>query len=404
MNVLFMMFAFPNMNNSFNMFTSLVEEFHKNNHKVFVVAPAYNNSISGINIEKDITILRIKTLPVKNIHHYLKGLANILLPYQFGIAIKNNFKNEKFDLVIIPTPPITLVDLAVKIKRKHNSLLYLMLRDIFPQNAVDMGFIKKGSLIYKYFRKKEKKLYENADLIGCMSQGNISYLKKNNKIRNESKLHILRNLQMKYDLNTNIEISVKKKYGLENKFIAVFGGNIGKPQQIENIIALAEYCKKYEDVIFLILGEGVQKQSLDRIICKRNLTNVITKNTIPKSDYQNLIRECDIGLISLHENFTIPNIPSKTLDYFNVGIPVLASIDKATDYGEILDESGAGLWSYAQDSKKFKENFDKLYFNSELRKTIGENGRKYFEKYLIPEIAYETVINQIRLLNNQNVS
>jgi hypothetical protein len=97
----------------------------------------------------------------------------------------------------------------------------------------------------------------------------------------------------------------------------------------------------------------------------------------------------------LHENFTIPNIPSKALDYFNVGIPVLASLDRTTDFGEILDKNHCGLWSYAGDHLHLIRNLIEIYSNRGLKKVLGRNGKSYFLNNLLPENAYLTIIKAI---------
>jgi glycosyltransferase involved in cell wall biosynthesis len=395
MRVLFLMFAFPDMNVSFNMYTALVDQFVNNRHEVFVVAPGNQQRKTEISIEKGISILRVRTLPIKNVGNIRKGIANLLLPYQYDRAINKHFRNKKFDLVVMPTPPLTLVDIATKIKKRDNAFFYCILRDIFPQNAVDLGFIRKGGLIHRYFRQKEHKLYTEADAIGCMSDGNIRYVLDHNKSIPESKPEILHNFQIKYENIQNRKPIDKDSYGLKGKFVVVFGGNMGKPQQLENVIELAKRCLIYPDVLFLLLGEGLVMQRLEKTISERKISNIRILGTIPKHEYQDLVHVCDIGLISLHQNFTIPNIPSKTLDYFNVGLPVLASIDKATDYRNVLDNAKAGLWSYSGDIEAFKNNFDTLYLNPEIRKEMGKAGHKYFEQYLTPDIAYQKIVKHL---------
>jgi glycosyltransferase involved in cell wall biosynthesis len=136
-------------------------------------------------------------------------------------------------------------------------------------------------------------------------------------------------------------------------------------------------------------------KNLQKLAEQQGISNLVIQGTISKNEYQHFLSSCDVGLISLHKDFTIPNIPSKTLDYFNVGIPVLASLDAATDYGMILNNSNSGLWSLAGNHDEFANNFDKLYQNAELRKEMGANGRKYFEQNLTPEIAYQTVFGRV---------
>jgi len=389
------MFAFYDMNKSFNMFTSLVEEFKKNSNDVYVVAPRQDEKATAISREKGIDILRVKTLPLKNVSNWEKGVSNLLLPYQYRKAINKFYPNVKFDLIVLPTPPITLVNLAAFLKKRYRAKIYLMLRDIFPQNAIDLGFMKKDSFVYKYFRKKEKKLYQIADYIGCMSQGNIDYVLCHNPEILSSKMHELKNFQYVYQGFGFDRNFLREKYKLTGKFVLVFGGNMGKPQQLENVLELAIRAMKYPDVLFLLLGEGTMMDRIASKIKELKITNIRIQNKIPKQEYQDLINVCDVGIISLHQDFTIPNIPSKTLDYFNVGLPVLASIDRATDYNTILDDINAGLWSYAGEHDQFFKNFEIIYLNSELRKQMGINGQNYHRTYLTPQVAYETVYKQI---------
>lgn len=393
MRVLFLMFVFPDMNKSFNMYTTLVEEFVNHGHDVVVLAPG--NTKTLVSVEKSIEVLRVQTLPIKNVPNYLKGISNLLLPYQYAAALNKFYKEKNFDLIIIPTPPITLVDLAAKLKKKFNASLYLVLRDIFPQNAVDLGFMKKGGILYNFFRRKEKKLYKEADFIGCMSEGNIDYVLKHNNFVNPSKLHELKNFQKPYKSTDNSRQFLKEKYKLNNKFVVVFGGNMGKPQQLENVLTLAQAAMAYPDIVFLLLGEGVQMNRISGLIEKQNISNIYLNSTIPKQEYQDLISICDIGLISLNQDFTIPNIPSKALDYLNVGLPILASLDKATDFGSILDRYNLGLWVHATQPEELIEKLLNLYHNKELRETMGKNGKAYFNKYLLPDIAYNTIIQQV---------
>lgn len=395
MNVLFLMFVFPDMNKSFNMYTALAEEFQNHGHNVSVIAPAEKGEKTSGKSEKGIDVLRVRTIPLKNVPAVIKGFSNLLLPWQYGKAITRYYRKAHYDLIVIPTPPITLAGLAWTLKKKHNAPVYLILRDIFPQNAVDLGFFRKGGLIHRYFRNKEKRLYRLADRIGCMSPGNIQYIIKNNPELEATKLHELKNFQILYEKVGFFNHELRVKYNLENRFVVVFGGNMGKPQQLENVIELARRCMKYEDVLFLLLGEGIMVERLRNTIAKKGVSNIQIINTIPKREYQDLLSVCDVGLISLNEQFTIPNIPSKTLDYFNVGLPVLASIDNATDYNMILEEARAGLWSYAGNHDELMRNFESLYCDPELRKRMAHNGREYFIRHLTPDKAYNAIINSL---------
>jgi len=395
MKVIFLALAFPKMDKTKYLYTQLVSQFHVNGHDITVVAPAYDGNSDGLQIEEDIKVIRVKTLPLFGVGMIKKGLANILLPYQYKRALKKHNIGLDFDLIITPTPPITLYGVAAWLKRKSNAKLYLILRDIFPQNAVDLGMLRKKGLIHYYFRRKEKKLYAKCDAIGCMSQGNIDFVKKHNPTLDPSKLHMLPNwgdiIPPVEELRIN---DLRKKEGLENKFVVIFGGNIGLPQKMENIVHLAIACTDLKDIVFLIMGKGNERQNLENLLASKNVENLQLREGLPQSEYMLWVQMADVGLISLSEKFTIPNIPSKALSYYNTKTPILASIDLNTDFGAILDELKVGLWAEAGDTSALKEKLVLLYQDVALRKEMGDNGFEYMKKHLSSEIAFQTIVEQ----------
>jgi glycosyltransferase involved in cell wall biosynthesis len=262
------------------------------------------------------------------------------------------------------------------------------LRDIFPQNAVDLRMMS-NNLIFKYFRKEEQRLYDISDHIGCMSQKNIDYVIKNNRI-NPNKLELLYNWKRENNLKNEV-VDYRKKYGLENKFVAIFGGNIGYAQELTFLLELAKIYKEREDIVFLLVGDGIERKKIENIVKKENLKNVLIKDSLPREEYDQLIKVCDVGLVNLSRNFTIPNFPSKSTDYFEAGIPILAATDKNTDFGKLLEETKSGLWSETGDLKSYQKNFEKLLNDESLRKKLGENGKDFFESNLKVQHAYSII-------------
>ncbi len=373
-----------------------MEEFRNQGHEVFVVAPVVNENEIGLIVEEGIHVIRVKTLPLLNVNPIQKGIGNVLLPFQYKKAIKKYFKSETLDLIIMPTPPISLVDVASWLKKKYTSKLYLILRDIFPQNAVDLSMMKKGGMLYNFFRKKEHLLYEVADEIGCMSPGNIDYVIHHNSEVKIQKLHLLPNWQKEIPQFLDDKTALRTKYGFDDKFVIIFGGNIGLPQKLENILAVAELFQPADKVLFFIVGQGTEKSKIEKLIQEKNIRNVIIKDSLPREDYQNIISVANCGLISLHENFTIPNIPSKSLSYFNAKIPVLAAIDENTDYGTIIQEEvKSGVWAPSNQPNLIKEKIDLLRANPQLCKQMGENGYQYFVNHVTPKHSYEIIKNRM---------
>lgn len=395
MKVIFLALAFPKMDKSKYLYTQLVSQFHENGHDITVVAPMYDEVTSGLQVEEGIKVIRVRTMKLFGVGLIAKGIANVLLPYQYKKALKDNKIGFDFDLIITPTPPITLYGVAAWLKQKSKGKIYLILRDIFPQNAVDLDMLKKGGLIHSYFSRKEKMLYAKSDAIGCMSQGNIDFIKKHNPEVSGKKLHLLPNWGDLVPLVSKSEIAdLRKKENLENKFVVIFGGNIGLPQKLENIVDLAIACQDEKEILFLIMGSGNERQNLENLVASKKIKNLWLRDGLPQKEYMKWVQMADVGLISLSEKFTIPNIPSKSLSYYNTKTPILASVDSNTDFGVILEDQEVGVWSEAGQTEALKDKLMSLYNNPELRSQMGENGYQYMKEELSSEKAYQTIINK----------
>ncbi len=227
MRVILLGLAVPNMDTSTNLYADMVQEFRKNGHDVFVVAPVMQGTTKGLHMEGGIKVLRIETLKLFGVGKFYKAIANLLLPYQFHRGMKAHKIALDFDLVLIPTPPITLTPLARKIKNKCGAKVYLILRDIFPQNAIDLKIMRQGGLAHRFFRKQEKELYAISDGIGCMSPGNMRYILKHNPEIQPSIVHELPNWRRASPYPShNQDTEIRDHYGFDDKFVVIFGGNI----------------------------------------------------------------------------------------------------------------------------------------------------------------------------------
>lgn len=291
MNVLFLMISFPDINKDSNLYSDLAEEFRNNGHQVYVATllEKKHNQKTYLEKVKNLNILRVRAGNWFNTNSLLvKGITTLTIANYFKKDIKKYFNKIKFDLVIYPTPPITFAPVVKYLKQRYKCKTYLILRDIFPQNVRDLGLLN-NPFLYNYFRLKEKKLYNISDYIGCMSKGNIKYVLDHNDI-DKNKLEILYNWGKVFYNSEVIAVDYKKKYGLENKFVAVFGGNIGLPQELEFILELAKEYKNRSDIIFYIIGKGAQKEKIVNLINYHKLSNVIIKDYIPRNEYRNLAK------------------------------------------------------------------------------------------------------------------
>ena len=243
-----------------------------------------------------------------------------------------------------------------------------MLKDIFPQNAVDLGMMSKTgvkSILYKYFRKQEKQLYCYSDRIGCMSQANVDYVIKHNPEISSSKLEICPNCIEPQDMSISTEErnELRRKYNIPlDKTVFVYGGNLGKPQGIPFIMECLKKQKENSDAFFLIVGGGTEFEKLQKFFDVEKPRNMKLMSRLPKDDYDRMVAACDVGLIFLDHRFTIPNFPSRLLSYMQAKLPVLAATDPNTDIGEVIKQGGFGWWCESNDTRAFSELVKKLRY------------------------------------------
>lgn len=401
MKLLFLMLSMPPEDKGGGMYVDLAEEFVRNGHDVTVMAPDVNHKDCFLSKERGMRVIRVASKETQGIHNMVKkGIALATLEPYYKKGYKKYLQKESFDWIIMPTPPITLSGFAAYVKRRTGARFYLILRDIHPQSVWSIGVLH-NKLEYHFLDKKARMGYSSANLIGCMSQGNIDFIHQQYPGMKMGKCVILYNW-VNGAPSLDVDTSVRMKYSLEGKFVALFGGNLGKGQRIENISYLAEYYRNDTDIIFLVIARGVEKNRLVRIAEEKQLDNIKFVDFMPQADYLNVVRSVDLGLVSINENYAVPTCPSKAVSYMSMGIPVLAMINPGSDYGDVIENAGAGYWSVGSDKMRTTAMFDKIYSSRELRQSMSKAGKTFYEENCTPQVAYSAMFEQMNGLDLKN--
>ena len=138
------------------------------------------------------------------------------------------------------------------------------------------------------------------------------------------------------------------------------------------------------------------KEELMRLVDESELDNVIFLDFMPRNEYLQLVESVDIGLISINEKYNVPTCPSKAVSYMALGIPIFAMINPNNDYGQIIDDAGAGFWIVGGDFEKADiQKFDQLVTSKEMRIKAGQNALHFYTENLTSEIAYNVILKQI---------
>lgn len=381
-------------------YTDLMRKFASEGHKIYIVTPRERslNQPTGIVEVEGATILGVRTLNLQKTNAIEKGLGQVMVEGQFTSAIKKHFKGIKFDLILYSTPPITFPKVIAYLRKENpGAKTYLLLKDIFPQNAIDLGMMSKTGvkgILYRYFRRKEKKLYALSDHIGCMSPANVKYILKHNPEIKSEKVEVAPN---SVDLSVHEPVdkaAVRKKYNLPQDVpIFIYGGNLGKPQGIPFLIQCLDANANRTDCHFIVVGTGTELPKMKQWYAEKKPASVTVMNGLPRAEYDELVRSCDVGLIFLDHRFTIPNFPSRLLPYLENKMPIIAATDPNSDTGSLAEENGYGFWCESNSVEAFTSTIEKM-LSSDIQ-AKGQKGYGFLLANYQIKNTYERIVNHV---------
>lgn len=369
----------PNPISSAKLIHDLALELHHMGHKTVVVAPDENIlSDSQVSCEEGIDVLRIRTGKIKTASRWTRAFNEIRLSHTIWQRGKHFFKKNTFDLIIYYSPTIFFGTLVKRLKKLFGCSSYLILRDIFPQWAVDAGILRHGGMVYTFFKWKERQNYEAANIIGVQSPANLHYF-------SEHSLDKKYNLEVLYNWAAltgykSAHGMYRDRLGLKNKVVFIYGGNIGVAQDMDNIVRLAENLRNEPSAHFLLVGDGSEVARLRAKIAVLGLNNIDIHTSVSQEDYVAMLSEFDVGLISLDRGLKTQNLPGKMLSYMDQAKPILASINPGNDLKDILEENQAGMVCINGEDDLFADYARRLIKNTDLRCQIGSKGRILLER------------------------
>jgi len=399
MNLLFLSLTTFDSLDIRSIYTDLLREFNKKGHRIYAVCPLQRREKKSTTVicRNGLSILKVRVGNITKCNLIEKGISTLLIQSQFKAAIKKYFSDTRFDAVIYTTPPITFAGVISYIKKRDGAKSYLLLKDIFPQNAVDIGMMSKSGpkgLLYRYFRRKEKKLYALSDFIGCMSQANVDFVLRHNPELSSEKVHVSPNSMELRSFEAGEREAIREKYGIPQSVTAfIYGGNLGKPQGIPHLVACLRAMKDRKDVFFAVCGTGTHFSLLKEFAEQEQPANLLLLNGLPKEEYEAFVKAFDVGLIFLDHRFTIPNFPSRLLSYMQAKMPVIACTDPNTDIGRVIEAGGFGWWCESNDPALFTACVDKAL--SDPLSELGEKGYAYLKENYTVEQSYRIIMERL---------
>ena len=374
----------------------LAEGLRDRGHRITVATayPSHNLASENISphfkkiiVENDIEVLRIKTLPPHMSNYIISGLSQITLPYIFLYKIKKLIK-QKIDVIIVYSPPLPLAVVGWKLKRVHGARYILNVQDLFPQNAVDLGILKNRFLI-KIFECIETSAYTHADKVTAHSENNRTFLNEKKGVPG-GKLRVIHNwIDVAPYKNVQKTGRFRELFDVNGKFIFLFAGVIGPSQGLDLIIKVAHRLRQTQDIAFLFVGDGREKERLMKMAENYGLKNIYFKPFVSKEKYPELVKDADVGLVCLSSKNKTPVVPGKILGYMAASIPVVAFLNKESDGHSLISDSRCGFSAVSDDEKRAAGLILKIYSERNKIQKYGENGFNYVSSHFAKDICID---------------
>ncbi len=364
MKLLLVADSFPPMNSSSAIqLDDLCKELFNQKHQVYVVFPSSHiDQKIEISSNACYSILSISIPDLRKSSMVKRAITELSLSFLLIFRFRQTpWTKIKFDGVIWYSPSIFFGLFAWYIKYKNNCKGYLILRDIFPDWALDVGLLKKN-FIYYFFKFFEIFQYRVANVIGIQTPGNEKYFQSNSGLHN--KVEVLCNWLLPIPESfPEIDIQLQDSI-LSDKKIFVYAGNIGKAQNVKSIIDIAENLSESDDFGFLVVGRGTEKAKLESLVASKQLQNVLFLDEIDSEYIPSLYKKCFCGIVSLNVSHQSHNIPGKFVSYMHNSLPVFAMLNPGNDLADIIETKNVGWATFKTHGNELKNEL--LEFSKEL--------------------------------------
>lgn len=328
----------------------------------------FKRKVSGINV------IGISTLPIHktNAPAIIRGIGQLLNGFAYfmaGLFIK------KIDVSLAYSPPLTLGLAGLFLHMVKRVPHVFNVQDLVPQYAIDLGILTNITLI-SLIKTIEHFIYRHVQCITVHSQGNKDYMIAEGVPA--EMVHIVPNwVDPELVKPGDKDNDFRKSNNLQGKFIVLFAGVLGFAQDLDTVVDSGAFLKEHEDIVLLIVGEGVEEERLKKKVKDLGLQNVQFHEFVSKEEYPNVVAASDACLAPLQKSLKCPVVPSKILGYMSGGRPVITSLPLDGDAPVVINSANCGICVEPGEPEKLAQAITELYGDRSKCENFGENGRDY---------------------------
>lgn len=368
----------------------LAQEMKHQGHDPVIIVPTENLEAAWKDEVIDgIPVIRLAAPRNRNIGYVRRALSELSLPFLSLLRLrKSPYGTVAWDLIAWYSPTIFFGPLVWFLKRVSGAKSYLILRDIFPEWALDLGLMRKGAA-YAFFKGVAGIQYAVADRIGVQTQSNLVYLQ--HWAGRTRQVEVLHNWQAPSpDVGSTIQVSAT---ALAGRKIVVYIGNMGVAQGMDVLIDVAETLSHREDLGFLFVGRGSEVTRLKAEVAARRLSNTLFCDEVDSREMPGLLAQCFVGLIALDPRHKTHNIPGKFLTYLLAGLPVVARVNPGTDLEHLINSEGVGRAFDGQSSDALCRFLEEIADSPERHAAMASRGRALAASMFSPEQTVRQIVS-----------
>ncbi|MFP3867797.1 MAG: glycosyltransferase family 4 protein [Desulfobacteraceae bacterium] len=345
------------------------------NHPRGVLYPGYENRWFTKEEMDGIEIQRVKTYLAPN-----SGFRRRILNYLFYMvaAVIAGIRGSKPDVLVATSPQFFCAVAGYLLSKIKRCPFVFELRDLWPESIVAVGAMRPG-MVLRIIEKLELCLYRHSDLIIALTDA----FKKNLIKRGvpAANIRVIKNgVDLSFFSPRGAPEALKVEIGTQGKFVVTYIGTIGMAHAIDKIVAVAEQLKNNNSLLFLIVGEGSEKDAIQELIQYKGIQNIKVLPGVSKDQVRDYYALSDINLVTLKKAELFGTvIPSKIFEIMAMARPILSTVDG--ECRQIIEEAGSGIFVEPENVKQMATILLKLSKQPDILEAMSQNGRRFVERY-----------------------
>jgi glycosyltransferase involved in cell wall biosynthesis len=367
------------------------------NHPNGILYPGYQNRWVTREEKDGVDVYRVKTYLAPN-----KGFLRRTLNYLFFMvaSVIAAIRLLKPDVVVATSPQFFCAVAGYLVSRMKRSPFVFELRDIWPESIVTVGAMRKN-LAVRSLEKAELFLYRKSACVVVLTDA----FKKNLVSRGiiPSKIEVIKNgVDLSFFHPRAVPTDLIDELGIDDRFVASYIGTVGMAHAVEKIVEVAEKLKTVQEILFLIVGEGANKEKVQYLVTKKGLSNIKILPGVSKDRVRDYYAVTDLNLVTLRNTELFRTvIPSKIFEIMAMARPILCAVDG--ECREIVEQAGSGVYVEPENVGQMAETILQLWKKKDILGEMGKNGRVFVERYFNrDELAriYLGLLREIAAISN----